>query len=244
VLTDYTGPCTITAANTVVDKKTVNCSLSILGDNTLIKNSVVNGSILINSEQGSATLQDTTVNSTDHQEGALDGNFFTLIRVNISGGQHSFSCSFNCIVRDSYLHDQYPGLNMGWHQNGFLSWAGGHDYELTHNSIGCVDGAGCTADITFLNEGDQSDATVDRNLLLAAPSSSFCSYPAGGTESKPGLARDMKWTNNVFQRGANAKCGYYGPIYYWNSQGTNPNADGYGNVWIGNIWDDGSALNP
>ena len=43
------------------------------------------------------------------------------------------------------------------------------------------------------------------------------------------------FTNNVFQRGGNSKCGTYGPV-------TNFNKSGAGNVWSGNIWDNGAAV--
>ena len=45
------------------------------------------------------------------------------------------------------------------------------------------------------------------------------------------------FTNNVFQRGRNNKCGYYGPV-------TSYDASKAGNVWSNNIYDDGSPVSP
>jgi hypothetical protein len=47
----------------------------------------------------------------------------------------------------------------------------------------------------------------------------------------------MQYRNNVWERGANGKCGAFGPV-----SGFDPNAAW--NVWIGNVWDDGSAVGP
>ncbi len=44
-LTTYTGPCRITANNTVIDSKIVNCSLTIAAQNVTIRNSRINGTI-------------------------------------------------------------------------------------------------------------------------------------------------------------------------------------------------------
>ena len=48
-------------------------------------------------------------------------------------------------------------------------------------------------------------------------------------------ATNQKFTNNVFQRGGNSKCGSYGPV-------TSYAATRSGNVWSGNVWDNGGAV--
>ena len=53
----YSGPCTITAANTVIDAKTVSCKLLIRGKGVVIKRSKVNSPI-DTSEGGSLTISD------------------------------------------------------------------------------------------------------------------------------------------------------------------------------------------
>ena len=76
---------------------------------------------------------------------------------------------------------------------------------------------------------------------MASPGSSFCSY-GGATPGKPFSedptnATNQKFTNNVFQRGGNSKCGTYGPVTSFRSGGA-------GNVWTGNTWDDGTPVGP
>ena len=63
-----------------------------------------------------------------------------------------------------------------------------------------------------------------------------CAY-GGSSGGKPysGGAHDIKFINNVFERGANGKCGAYGPI-------TDFDPSKPGNVWSGNVWDNGQPV--
>jgi hypothetical protein len=65
LLTDYTGPCDIVLANTVIDSKTITCPsgyLNIHVTGVQIKNSFINGSVWIDSpgQGGSFTITDST----------------------------------------------------------------------------------------------------------------------------------------------------------------------------------------
>ncbi len=91
-LTNYTGPCTITTANAVIDGKTVNCSLSIRAANVTIKNSKINGTVILDtdlpgSSAWSFTLQDSEVDGGQVQLAAVGWGNLTVIRSNIHGGQ-------------------------------------------------------------------------------------------------------------------------------------------------------------
>jgi hypothetical protein len=46
----------------------------------------------------------------------------------------------------------------------------------------------------------------------------------------------LVYTDNVWQKGANGRCGQYGQVDNWTA--------GHGNRWTGNTWDDGSPLSP
>lgn len=237
-LTAYSGSCDFRSDNVVVDSKTLNCDVFVYGKNLTIKNSLINGTVIVNAATASVTILDSTLKGGSAHAGVLEGYNATILRADISGGEHSVHCGQNCVVRDSYLHDQYTA-DPSWHQNGFLS-NGGSNYTIVHNSVQCI--GACTADIALLNDGSQADATVDKNLLVATTSASYCAYPAGGTNGKPGITKNISWTDNIFQRGANGKCAQNGPVYFWNSQSTNPNADGYQNLWNNNKWDDGGII--
>src|SRR5205085_9586104 len=70
-LTITTGPCTFTAANTVMDSKTVDCYLEIKAKNVVIRNSLINGHVWIDDPgpDYSFTIADSTVDA-----GPVDGS--------------------------------------------------------------------------------------------------------------------------------------------------------------------------
>jgi hypothetical protein len=247
VLTNYTGPCTITVANTVIDSKTVTCSsLLIEATGVTIRNSLLqnvdldNGSIPTNS---SFTIVDSTVvNGAREQCGCVAGHDFTALRVEIRGGNRSSYCQARCVIQDSWLHgQQLQGAQHGSGLREEQNTIARHDvlvcdYPITND----VTTLGCSSDLTgYPDFAAIKNNTISRNLFLASPTVSFCSY-GGGTNGKPFSSDPTNATNqvfseNVFQRGGNRKCGAYGPI-------TDFAVGRTGNVWQGNVWDDGTAV--
>lgn len=67
----------------------------------------------------------------------------------------------------------------------------------------------------------------------------MCAYggSSGNNGSKPygHQARDIRFINNVFVRGASGKCGNLGSI-----RSFDPSRPG--NVWSGNTWDNGTTI--
>jgi hypothetical protein len=237
-LTAYTGPCTISAPNTVIDSKLINCALDVEAPGVTIQDSKINGQVFNNSS-GILVIKDTEIDGgNDHSE-TVGGNDITILASNLHGDQHEVYCGDNCTVENSWLHDNFNGDSLGWHQNGFLN-NGGSNAMVRHNSVYCV--GGCTSDIGFIPDDNISKATVDKNLLVATPYAAFCLYPSSDHPSKPGIISGMVVTDNVFQRGANEKCAFYGPVYGWDTPNKTPGTDGYGNVWSGNAWDNGQPL--
>ena len=226
--------------DTVISDKTVICQIRVNSGNLTLEDSAVTGEVY-NYGSGSVLIENTTINGgSDHTETVLGSNI-TIEDSNLYGNQHEVYCGDNCTVENSWLHDNYNGASLGWHQNGFLS-DGGSGYVLRHNSVYCV--GGCTSDIGFIPDDNISNAAVDRNLLVATQYAAFCLYPSSDHPSKPGIISGMIVTDNVFQRGSNRKCAYYGPVYGWDTPNNNPGTDGYGNVWSGNMWDNGQPLDP
>lgn len=121
---------------------------------------------------------------------------------------------------------------------------------VTHNSLVCDfqgpfvnSEIGCSADLTgYPDFAPIKNNTIQNNLLMSNNiGNGFCAY-GGGTAGKPFSgdatnATNIKFLNNVFQKGANGKCGAYGPVTDFLSGRT-------GNVWSGNVWDDGTAVPP
>ena len=223
--------------NTVISGKTIACQIIVNSGNLTLEDSSLTGEVY-NYGSGSVLIKDTTINGGSAATETVLGSNITIERSNLYGNQHEVYCGDNCTVENSWLHDNHDFGSSG-HQNGFLSNGGSH-YTLEHNSVYCV--GGCTADITFIPDGNISHATVDKNLLVATRYASYCLDPSSDHPAKPGVVSGMVLTDNVFQRGANGKCAYYGPVYGWDTPNNSPGTDGYGDVWSGNMWDNGQAL--
>lgn len=149
-LSNYTGTCSLRTDNQIIDSKLINnCSggMHIYASNVTIRNTKINGPINTNSG-GSLTIIDSEVNGGSVHSQALGVNNLTALRVNVYGNQHAIHCNSNCDIRDSWMHDQYDGSSMGWHQNGYIT-NGGSNIILKHNTADCV--GACTADIALLN---------------------------------------------------------------------------------------------
>jgi hypothetical protein len=252
-LTPYTGPCTITVANTVIDARTIACDLDIRAAGVVISRSRVNGVVSLDTDQAAAvnwsyTLEDSEVDAGDRQIYAVGYGNMTVLRSNVHGGQASVQCgekAVSCTVQDSWLHGQALPADAEWHLDGFKSDGGG-PIVLRHNTIACDhppsttnDEGGCTGDIGLLPDfAAISNAQVENNYLAAGVDVfSYCAY-GGDSASKPYPHADhVVFSGNVFARGSNGKCGTYGPV-------TDFNADGAGNQWINNTWDDGGEVPP
>jgi hypothetical protein len=221
--------------NTVIVGNTLTCQVIVNSGNLTLENSSLTGEVY-NNGSGSVLIMNSTINGQNAQTETVLGSNLTIENSNLYGNQHEVYCGSNCTIENSWLHDNY-NFGSDDHENGFLS-TGGEDYNLQHNSIGCV--GGCTGDVTFL--GSESRAVVNQNLLVASPTAAYCLYPTSGGDPAV-LVNQMTITNNVFQRGSNGKCAYYGPTYGWDTPNKNPGTDGYDNVWSGNTWDNGKVLN-
>lgn len=256
VLTAYTGPCVITTANTVIDKKTVNCDrLDVHASGITITNSHINGRVYVDdtwcSGGSSFTITDSTVVTNDKLSRALMYCNYTATRVDLSGGGSMAICS-NCTIQDSYLHDPQEDPDGKAHNSTVRIWA---NANIIHNTLWCnvrtimsTDGSGeasgCSANQTgYSHDGNPPhNSTLKRNFYAAIPDG-YCAY--GGSTGGAGASQvhDVKFIENIFQRGNKPNnwlpnpvyiCGYYGPI---TSMEALP-----GNEFTGNVWDNGKPL--
>jgi hypothetical protein len=268
----YTGSCTINTANVVIASKVVNCrTLNVAsgGGGLVLKNSYLNGSIVQSGGAAAYTVQDSFIDSGiqfpacsngscpagkyacgDTQNTTADcgvnGSNFTILRTEIINTNRAAYCDSNCLIQDSYFHgtNLWPDVSNLVHASSVRMEQG---LTLRHNSIHCsytgpfINGdIGCSADLTgYPDFAPIKNNSVDGNLFVASPGSGFCAYggasPGKPYSGDPTNATNQKFTNNVFQRGANGKCGTYGPVTSFKSNGA-------GNVWSGNVWDDGTAV--
>ena len=249
----YTGPCNITVANTVIDSKVIRCSdIAVNASGLVIKNSYIYS--YVHGAGPSFRIEDSIVNGVTSAGFAcincgVDSENYTILRTEIINTNRGAYCQNNCLIQDTYVHGttlQPIASNLA-HASGIREEQG---TTLRHNTIWCdffgpfPNGEiGCSADITgYPDFAPIKNNTVDRNLLMANNiGAGFCAY-GGATNGKPFSndptnATNIKYTNNVFQRGANGQCGAYGPV-------TDFATNRAGNVWSGNVFDNGAVVQP
>jgi hypothetical protein len=242
-LTTYSTPCTLQASTTLDAVDATACDAIVIqaGDVVITRSLLPRVEATVESGSYSVTISDSTVQAGEWQGGASWGNHITATRVEVTGGQHSFHCGDNCIVRDSWLHDQWNPDGESFHNNAFIS-NGGSNMEVTHNTVlgtpllNSTDG-GCTADLSLFGDfGPIANVKVTNNLMKANNSSiSYCAYGGYSPSKAYPIATGIEYADNVFERGANGKCGVYGPVTSFQLSAT-------GNVWSNNRFDDGTVV--
>jgi hypothetical protein len=248
-LSTYTGPCNIQTNDVVIDAKIINCDLRVLAQRIKITRSIINGTIQSdpNYFNGSFTLTDSEVRMPAAAGTGIGDANFVATRVEVTGGSRSINCYLNCTVQNSYVHGQYTDKRGIDHESGIRV---GSNSVLRGNTIGCTASnvppdAGCSAAITGYGDfAIVQDNTIDGNLILAG-SGGYCVY-GGSTAGKPFSegVNNIKFTNNVWQRGKAMGdgnrgyiCGFWGPVTSFDSQAP-------GNVWTNNLYDDGTPVPP
>lgn len=247
-LTTYTGPCTYSdpkAAPITIDRKIITCDqFRILQPNVTITNSVINGTIYSDCcyLNGSFSVTDSEIKGPNSAATVVGEARFKLLRVEVTGGSRSVNCNSQCEVRDSYIHGQYTDLRGIDHESGIRQ---DQDGTIVGNTITCdakpvEPDAGCSAAISGYGDfGTVQNNTITGNLIDGGPdgSMSYCIY-GGSTQGKPFPdANHIVVKDNIFKRGPSRKCGIYGPVTSFDSAAP-------GNVWSGNVWDDGSGNVP
>jgi hypothetical protein len=119
----------------------------------------------------------------------------------------------------------------------------GSGSTLIHNSILCnapnfPPEAGCSADLTGYGDFAPVQDNLIQGNLFRASTGGTCAY-GGSSGGKPYSddANNIRFIDNVFERGRGRKCGYWAPIMDFDRSAP-------GNVWSGNTWDDGTVVTP
>ena len=250
-LTPYTGPCTITVANTVIDAKMVSCDLSIATTGVHITRSWITGTVSASTSGSTQRLliEDSLIDAGHRLATGLGDGWFTANRIEIIGGNRGAYCAYRCTIQDSWVHGTY--VEADWHASAIRA----EQYStLIHNTISCswypptAQDGGCSADLTgYPDFTSIHDWLIQGNLFVANPGASFCAYggSSGGKpfSSDPMTAVNVQFIGNTGQRGTIAgdkglfRCGFYGAVDSFNAAKA-------GAVWSGNVWDDGSAVTP
>lgn len=267
----YAGSCTITAANTTIDSKVINCSpLNVNASGLVIKNSYIKGGVINSS--ASFTIQDSLLDNAVSYPACKNGacqagkyacgdpnnattdcgvgyKNFTILRTEIINSNRAAYCASNCTIQDSYFH----GTNL-WPDVTNLAHASSVRNEqyltLKHNSLGCDykgpfnnDELGCSADMSgYPDFAPIMHSTIDGNLFLANnEGAGFCVY-GGGTAGKPYSNDPNNATYIVFQNNVFQR-GPNGKCGTWGPV-TDFKAGRAGNVWTNNKFDNGATVLP
>lgn len=252
-LTNYTGPCTITANGTVIDAKTVSCGpLVVQASGVVIINSLINDGINIETaycSTASLTITDSQIDMPTTVSGGNSGSTgllrcnYSANRVDVTGGRRSMYCVTNCTVENSWVHAQGVDAEGGAHFGGIRMEQNG---VFRHNSITCEAtragaGSGCSAGLTGYGDfAPVKNNLVERNLFYrgGAGGSTVCAY-GGSSTGKPysASAEYIRFISNRFVRGSNGHCGNIQTVIHYDP--ARP-----GNQWTDNLFDTGAAVTP
>lgn len=207
-LTAYTGPTTITTANTVIDGKTTGC-LTIQALGVIIRNSKVICSdgwatSAWNSES-SMTIQDSEI-VCGPKEGTTGvvGDHITLRRVNIHGCENAMAADGDDTIEDSYFHDMYNGGNA--HADGIQFPDGANNITIRHNTIITLGPGGTYGNLAGSINADTANHAnwlIENNLLGGGAFTVYCVYPGKGTNW---VIRNNAFMSN-YGVGYSARCG-------------------------------------
>jgi hypothetical protein len=263
-LTTYTGPCTITAANTVIDAKDFRptCTgLDIRTTGVVIRRSIIQGPIdMDNGTNNSLTIETSRVYGDEDtllKMPAIRGQNLTAKYLHVTGGQHNIQCKTNCTIEYSYLVNQWNPNGFDFHNNAFIANEG-DNMNIRFNTLFCdailnaTDG-GCTADLSLIADFSPIyNVLIEGNLFKSNGANSSAGYclhlpeepgkPYGNSAQN---CTNVRVINNIFERKAssthpvNGACGVFGTVT--SSCGTG--RAGY--VWSGNkFYPDGATVSP
>lgn len=244
ILTPYSGPCTIRAAGTIIEAKTINCTLSIRAANVVIRNSVINGAIENGSEGHPGwnfEVRDSDIIAPPNTT-AIGESFFTVSGSDIRGGNRGVNCYSDCTISGNYIHgNRISGsAHASAVRAGMRTVVSGN--TLTCDVANTTNGGGCSADLTMYPDfSPVTDVLVTGNKFLPT-NGYFCAY-GGATAGKPYSgdptnATRIRFINNEFVRGPGGRCGEPRD----GNAVTDYAAKRLGNFWSANRWDDGSVV--
>jgi hypothetical protein len=226
-LTSYTGPSTISTANTVISGKIMGC-VRVTAPGVVIRNSKIlcerPGTYVVDSSDGAYSgtpllVEDSEVACTTRGVGTSGpGTAFgeaniTVRRTSIYGCENGFDVNQRITIEDSYIHDMYNGpgdphtdgiqMAASHLENG--SWVrGAKDVVIRHNTIyGMGDDGSFGTSAIISNPGGDTNILIEHNLMAGGAYTLYCEGGSRGT--------NYRVLNNRFSRRFGSKVGTYGP---------------------------------
>jgi hypothetical protein len=223
-------------SDTVIDSKVINHDILVRGGTLTISNSIMAGTVEM--DGGAIVVDHSEVHGGDWVGATFDGANITIRSSEITGTPTVVNCSGNCTMTDTYSHDPWFFTDRDQHSSAFAT-NGGSNMTVRHNTVWCniqvnPVGGGCTGDLALQTDfANATNITIDSNLFPVSPSGSYC-ITGGYWPTKPfSNPHDIVITNNVFGKGSNGFCGFYGTSDAFS-------ASAPGDVWSGNVYTDGS----
>jgi hypothetical protein len=235
----YTGPMKITTPGSVLDGYLIDGVLEVRAPRVTIKNSRINGRIDTgdqNAYPGTMIKRVEIVGpyARDGDDGgysAVGYTGFTCDGCHVRGWGKGFALSEDVVIKNSWVHDIVVHGNPakgGSHNEAIIS-LGGDNFTIVNNRLDAGDAPNVSASLALYSQlAPITNVLVQRNLFNGG---GYCVY-AG--ESASYWASNTSFIDNVFGSRYNPRCGGYGPVTAYQP--------GRGNVWKGNVFQDGSAV--
>jgi hypothetical protein len=272
-MSTYTGSCTISAANTVIDSKVVNCrTIVVAASGFVLKNSYLNGGIVQSGGNPSFTVQDSFIDSGVMYPAAssgapagkyacgdtgnatsdcgVTGSNFTILRTEIINSNRAAYCEAPgpCLIQDSYFH----GTNL-WPDASNLAHASSVREEqgltLRHNSLHCsYTGPFVNGEIGCSANltGYPDFAPIKNNTVdrnLFVAAPGAAFCAYGGGTAGKPYSGDSTNATNIVFQNNVFQRGSNGKCAAYGAI-TDFKTGRTGNVWSNNTWDDGAVVNP
>lgn len=226
----------------VIEDQLINSDIRLYNNVQMtIRRCKINGHVDADAAGVNLTMEDCHVDATTWPNAAVGFWNLTIRRCDIEGGITAVNASVNVLVEDSYLHGQRISETGQDHAGGFLC-SGGHDIELSHNTIVCDvedngHGGGPSNNLNLFGDfSELADITIDNNYFPVTQggySVSLGYNPGANFGDNPS---NIVFTNNVLARDpVTGKGGAFGTVTSF--------LPGNGNVYSGNVWaDDGTPV--
>jgi hypothetical protein len=202
-LTAYTGPTTISTANTIIDAKIITDCITINAPGVTIKRSRVNANgcapdvIMVNAASiyhggysgAAALIEDSEISCMTSLNGGtatsntgIGDNNVTVLRNNIYGCENGFDMDLNADIEDNYIHDLYQSDIA--HTDGLQSYDGSNmklihntfygDTPLCPNPDYCAGTSAVNVNNNTTNGIHTANMTIKDNLLAGGAYTLYC----------------------------------------------------------------------
>ena len=236
-LTAYSGPSTITVANTVIDSKDIASCLSVQAKNVTIKRSRIRcvGDFGIQQTGSASGLLVQDVEITSGTGGMLDRAIIfndgaTMQRAYIHHMQRGIAVGNNTTIERSYVGENQNGTDA--HTSAIMTSGGTSHVIVRQNTLQTVPDTNASSAISFYPElwagGANTDFLIDGNLLNSG--GEYAVYLGHTPSAGESPNTNFRFVNNRFGTLYFPLCGNSGPVASWSNVA--------GNTWSNNTWYD------